>query len=135
MWTVASRLKLALAAALLLAFVVSPLVLVDRAAADGEDVDIDEIDKVKRGKERVQIRAEVGEGGLTCQLKIKYADGNADSPDDVVSNKHGICEMYFTVPDRRTVVGEAIAKLNVVTKKGGEYGKTSKTFMVRDRRS
>ena len=109
-------------------------VAVSRAWAASDDIEIDEIGKVKRGKSRVLVRADVGQSGLICQLKVKYVDGNADSPDDVLSNSRGICEIYFDVPDRQSVVGEAVAKLKVVTKKGGEKGKTARSFTVRDGR-
>jgi hypothetical protein len=103
-------------------------------AEDDDEIEIDEIEKVKRGEERVTFRADVKKSGLVCKLKIKYADGEADSPDDVESDKKGICELTFDVPTRRSVVGDATAKLKVETKKGTDHGKASRNFQVRDRR-
>jgi len=108
---------------------------VPTALADSDDdVSIDEIGKVKRGKENVKLRADVGKSGLICKFKLKYADGNADSLDDVESNKKGICETAFDVPDRKTAVGDAIVKLKVETKKGDDKGKATRWFTVSDRR-
>ena len=135
MRTLMFRLNRTLAVALLLAVLAAPLGPAGRAVADDIDIKMDEIGRVKRGKENVHLKVDVGESGLVCQLKLKYADGNADSPDDVVSGKNGICELYFNVPDRDSVVGNAIAKLKVVTKKGKEKGKTSQAFTVRNGRS
>jgi hypothetical protein len=49
-------------------------------------------------------------------------------------NKSGICELTFDVPTRKSVVGDATAKLKVETKKGTDRGKASRNFQVRDRR-
>jgi hypothetical protein len=124
----------ALGAALLAAVVTLPVHPSSNVVAASGDADITEIDTAKRGKAHVLVRAEVGDSGLICQLKIKYTDGNADTPDDVISNSKGICEMYFDVPNRRSVVGEAVAKLTVLNKKGKDVAKTSRWFTVRDRR-
>jgi hypothetical protein len=101
---------------------------------DEIEIEIDEIEKVKRGEERVRFRADVKKSGLVCKLKIKYADGEADSPDDVESDKKGICELTFDVPNRKAAVGDATAKLKVETTKGADRGKASRNFQVRDRR-
>lgn len=104
-------------------------------AKSDDDITIDDIGRVKRGKEHVLVHADVGKAGLTCKLKLKYADGNADSPDDVESDKHGICDIYFDAPDRKTAVGDAIAKLKVVTSKNEDRGKAARMFSVRDGRN
>ena len=103
-------------------------------AEDDDEIEIDDIEKVKRGEERVTFRADVKKSGLVCKLRIKYADVEADSPDDVESDKKGICEFTFDVPTRKSVVGDATAKLKVETKKGTDRGKASRNFQVRDRR-
>jgi hypothetical protein len=103
-------------------------------AEDDDEIEIDEMEKVKRGEEGIKFRADVKKSGLVCKLKIKYADGEADSPDDVESDKKGICELTFDVPSRKSVVGDATAKLKVETKKGTDRGKASRNFQVRDRR-
>ena len=102
--------------------------------AGSDDISIDEIDRVKRGKENVQLRADVGRSGMVCQFKVKYADGNADKLDDVESDKKGICETRFDVPNRKSVVGDAVVKLKVEMKKGSDEGKASRGFTVTDRR-
>ena len=109
-----------------------PSVSVALAASD--DVSIDSIDKVKRGKQDVKLRAEVGRTGLVCIFKIKYADGNVDTIGDVESKKSGVCETEFDVPDRKGAVGDATVKLKVETKRGEDRGKASRNFAVSDRR-
>lgn len=42
--------------------------------------------------------------------------------------------MRFDVPDRKSVVGDAIAKLRVVNGSGDEIARTSRSFQVRDGR-
>ncbi|MCC6179289.1 MAG: hypothetical protein IT305_28620 [Chloroflexi bacterium] len=128
------RLRRALVIGIVLAPLALPALYGGSLNAESGDIDIDEIGRVKRGKERVSVRVEVHDEGLTCQLKVKYADGNADSPDDVQSNSKGVCELLFDVPERRSVVGDAIAKVKVVNKKGKEVGRSSRTFQVRDGR-
>jgi hypothetical protein len=104
------------------------------ARAEDDEIEIDDIEKVKRGEEGVTFRADVKKSGLICKLKIKYDDGEADSPDDVESDRKGICELSFDVPNRKSVVGNATAKLKVETKKGADRGKASRNFEIRDRR-
>ena len=111
------------------AIVMSPTVW-----AGSDDFEIDEIDKVKRGKEHVQVRADVGKSGLICKIKIKYADGSVDNLDEIESNRKGVCEGEFDVPDRKSVVGDAIVKIKLETKKGDDRGKASRGFTVSDRR-
>jgi hypothetical protein len=143
----------ALAVAVLLMLAPLPLATVDRAFtprdattvllpaapttawADSDEFEIDDIGKVKRGEKHIKVSANVGESGLICQVKLKYPDGNADALDKVESDKKGICEFDFDVPDRRSAVGDAIAKLKVETKKGADKGKATRSFFVRDRRS
>ncbi len=109
-----------------------PSSLIDAPTRTSDDeVSLEEIGKVKRGKEHVLVVGQVGDSGLVCKLKLKYADGNADSPDDVISDKDGICVMFFDVPDRRSVAGDAIAKLRVETTRGKFKGKTSQGFTVK----
>jgi hypothetical protein len=98
---------------------------------DENDVSLEDLGRVKRGKKNVLVIAQAGGEGLVCQLKLKYADGNTDSPDDVISDKHGTCTMYFDVPKRKAIVGDAIAKLRIETGKGKYKGKTSRVFNVR----
>jgi len=96
-----------------------------------DDVSLEDIGKVKRGKEHVLVVAQAGGSGRVCKLKLKYADGNADSPDSVVSDNDGICLMFFDVPDRDSVAGQAIAKLRVETAKGKFKGKDARIFTVK----
>jgi hypothetical protein len=118
----------------MLVLVVAALVVAPEATAwaksDDDDIEIDDIGRVKQGKEHVRVRVDVHESGRTCSLKVKYADGNADSPDDVTSNKNGICLIYFDVPDRSSVVGVAIAKVTV-TEGREDRGKSARIFTVR----
>lgn len=134
MGAMTGRMKRMLVVGALLAPLVLPALYGGTLSAASGDIDIDEIGRVKRGKEKVSVRVEVHEEGLICQLKVKYADGNADSPDDVLSNSKGVCELLFDVPDRKSVVGDAVAKVKVVTKKGKEVGRSSRGFQVRDGR-
>jgi hypothetical protein len=96
-----------------------------------DDVSLEDLGKIKRGKEHVLVVGQAGGAGLVCKLKLKYGDGNADSPDDVISDKDGVCVMFFDVPDRKSVAGDAIAKLRVETTKGKFKGKTSQGFTVK----
>lgn len=134
MGALGKRLTRILVLGVLIAPMAMPLLYGGSAGAEVGDVDIDEIGRVKRGKEGASVRIEVHDEGLICQLKIKYADGNADTPDDVVSNSKGVCEITFDVPDRKSVVGDAVAKVRVVNKKGKEVGRSSRAFQVRDGR-
>jgi hypothetical protein len=99
-----------------------------------DEIEIDEIEKVKRGEKNVTIRSRVEKSGLICKLKIKYADGDVDTVGDDETDKDGTCVIRFDVPDRKSVVGDAIAKLTVETKKGAERGRASRYFSIRDRR-
>jgi hypothetical protein len=107
---------------------------VPTAWADSDEFEIDDIGRVKRGEEKVKVLVDVKQSGLICLLKLKYPDGNADSIDKVESDKKGICEITFDVPDRKSAVGDAIAKLKVETKKGSDKGKATRYFYVRDKR-
>lgn len=98
---------------------------------DENDVSLEDLGRLKRGKKNVLVIGQAGGEGLVCQLKLKYADGNTDSPEDVISDRHGTCTMYFDVPKRKTIVGDAIAKLRIETSKGKYKGKTSRVFNVR----
>lgn len=131
MRTMQSRLTLALAFAMILA--AEPLLPAPPARADDE-IEIDDVGKVKRGEKNVKIRADVGKSDLICKLKIKYPDGDADTVGETESDKKGICEISFDVPERKSVVGDATAKLKVETKKGADRGKASRNFLIRDRR-
>ena len=104
------------------------------AWADDDDIDINDFGKVKRGEKDVRFRADVKRSGLICSLKIKYADGDADTVGDDESNDDGICTIDFDVPERKSVVGDATAKLKVETKRGADRGKASRNFQIRDRR-
>jgi hypothetical protein len=131
MRTMQSRLTMALAFARILAAV--PLLPAPPARADDE-IEIDDVGKVKRGEKNVKIRADVGKSDLICTLKIKYPDGNADTVGEDESDRNGVCEISFNVPARKSVVGDATAKLKVETKKGADRGKASRNFLIRDRR-
>jgi len=50
------------------------------------------------------------------------------------SNKKGICEISVDLPDRKSIVGDATAKLKVEAKNEDDRGKASRNFSVRDRR-
>lgn len=130
-----ARLPRLLGIAILVTALGLPVLPAEPASAGTDDPKLDEIGRLKRGRKDVPVRIDVGDVGMTCQLKLKYADGNADTPDDVISNSKGICEMRFDVPDRKSVVGDAIAKVKVLNKKGGEVGRTSGPFQVRDGRN
>jgi hypothetical protein len=101
---------------------------------DDIDIDIDNIGKVKRGAKKVMFTAEVQESDLICTLSIKYADGDVDTVGNDESDKHGHCEISFDVPDRKSVIGDATAKLKVETKTGDDRGKDSRSFYVRGKR-
>ena len=130
-----SRLPLSIGAAILVTVLGLPVLPAERAVAGSDDPKLDEIGRIKRGRQNVPVRVDVRDAGMTCQLKLKYPDGNADTPDDVISNSKGICELRFDVPDRKSAVGDAIAKVRVLNKKGGEVGRTSGPFQVRDGRN
>jgi hypothetical protein len=104
------------------------------ALADDDEIEIDDMEKVKRGEKDIMFRADVKKSGLVCRLKIKYADGDVDTVGQDESDKKGICAISFDVPERRSVVGDATAKLRVETKRGADRGKASRNFLVRDRR-
>jgi hypothetical protein len=135
MRSLSARLTRLFGAVILVAVVGLPALPAERAMAGPDDPKLDEIGRIKRGRKDVPVRIDVGDVGMTCQLKLKYADGNADTPDDVISNSKGICDMRFDVPDRKSAVGDAIAKVKVLNKKGGEVGRTSGPFQVRDGRN
>lgn len=92
---------------------------------------IDDIGNVRRGEDNVLIRAHVRKSGLTCELSVKYADGSKDSPDDVTSDSNGTCSMHVDVPNRKAVVGNAVATVRVVDSKGKEQAKKDASFKVR----
>ena len=74
-----SRLTVALVAALTF---VAPFVLMPTPpvwADDDVDIDIDDLEKVKRGEKKVMFRADVEKADLICTLSIKYADGDTDT--------------------------------------------------------
>lgn len=104
------------------------------AADDDVDIDIDNIGKVKRGAKKLMFRADVEQSDLICTLTVKYADGDVDTVGNDESDKNGQCEISFDVPDRKSVIGDATAKLKVETKAGDDRGKDSKGFYVRGKR-
>ena len=127
------RRAVTLAAALVLAAV--PMLPASPAwADDDEEIEIKDVGKIKRGEKDVKLRADVDKSDLVCYWRIKYADGNTDTVGEDESDKDGICEVEFEVPDRKSVVGDATIKLRVETKKGADRGKASRNFFVRDRR-
>ena len=126
-----TRCGIAVAVALILA--TAPVLPTLPAWAD-DDVEIADIGKVKRGEKNVKVRVDVKKSDLICKLRIKYPDGDTDTVGEDESDRDGICEISFDIPDRKSVVGDAIAKLKVETKKGTDRGKASRNFSVRDRR-
>lgn len=102
--------------------------------ADDDDIDIDDLGKVKRGEKDVRFRADIKKSGLICSLRVKYADGDVDTVGDDESNDDGICVIDFDVPDRKSVVGYATVKLKVETKRGTDRANVSRNFEVRGRR-
>jgi hypothetical protein len=126
-----SRLTVALIAALTF---VAPFVLMPTPSAWADDVDIDDIGKVKRGEKKVMFRADVEKSDLICTLSVKYADGDTDTVGNDESDKNGKCEIAFDLPDRKSIVGNATAKLKVETRTGADRGKASKNFNIRGRR-
>ena len=131
MRSIQRRLAVAVVAALLLA--TTPVLPALPALADDE-FEIDDVGKVKRGEKEITLRADVGKPDLICTWRVKYADGNTDTVGKDESEKNGVCEVEFDVPDRKSVVGDATVKLKVETKKGTDRGKASRNFTVRDRR-
>jgi len=131
MRSIQRRLAVAVAAALLLA--TAPVLPALPALADDE-FEIDDVGRVKRGEKEITLRADVGKPDLICTWRIKYADGNTDTVGEDESEKNGVCEVEFDVPDRKSVVGDATVKLKIETKKGTDRGKASRNFTVRDRR-
>lgn len=127
-----TRRGVAVAVALILA--TAPVLPTPPAWADDDDIEIDDIGKVKRGEKNVKVRIDVGKSDLICKLRIKYPDGDTDTVGEDESDRDGICEISFDIPERKSVVGDAIAKLKVETKKGTDRGKASRSFSVRDRR-
>lgn len=91
----------------------------------------DPIPTQTRGTRDVAARATVGQSGLICRLSIQYRDDEGDSPDPVVSDARGVCTIHFDVPERRTVIGTASAKLKVTNTKGVTKGKASRSFQVK----
>lgn len=126
-----TRLGVAVAVALILA--TAPVLPTLPAWAD-DDVEIADVGKVKRGEKNVKVRVDVKKSDLICKLRIKYPDGDTDTVGEDESDRDGICEISFDIPERKSVVGDAIAKLKVETKKGTDRGKASRNFSVRDRR-
>ncbi len=133
MRSIQTRLGVALVASLILA--ATPVFpTLTTWAADDLDIEIDDVGKVKRGEKDILFRADVGKSDLVCTLKVKYPDGDTDTVGEDETDKNGVCEIKFDVPERRSVVGDATAKLKVETKKGTDRGKASRNFLVRDRR-
>lgn len=127
-----TRLGIAVAVALILATL--PVLPTLPASADDDDIEIDDIGKVKRGEKDVKVRVDVGKSDLICKLRIKYPDGDTDTVGEDESDRDGICEISFDIPERKSVVGDATARLKVETKKGTDRGKASRSFLIRDRR-
>lgn len=94
-------------------------------------VTIDPISSQQRGNRGVLLRASNAPPGLLCRLNVKYRDGEADSPDDVLVDSSGVCSIHFDVADRRTAIGTASAKLKVVNARGVTKGKASRSFSVK----
>jgi hypothetical protein len=92
---------------------------------------IEPIGSQKRGTRGVLLTASTGLPGTICRLNIKYRDGEADSPDDVLADARGVCSIQFDVADRRSAVGTADARLKVVTTDGITRGKASRSFSVK----
>ena len=54
-------------------------------------ISLNPIASVKHGKTGVPILANTSKKGLTCDMKIKYANGSTDSLDSVTSDVNKVC--------------------------------------------
>ncbi|MCC6175511.1 MAG: hypothetical protein IT305_09440 [Chloroflexi bacterium] len=94
-------------------------------------ISIREIGNVKRGKDNVLVEATVDAAGRTCRLKLKYVNGNEDSPDAVLSDANKVCTFSFDVPSSRSVLGDAKATVRIEDSRGTLKGQKSITFDVK----
>jgi len=99
--------------------------------AGAESATLDDFGSVKRGKRDVRVTATVAKVGRTCELKIKYANGDADTPDAVTADANKVCALTFDVSDERDAVGKAKAELTVKDGKGKKVTSVSRTFTVK----
>ena len=99
--------------------------------SSSESVTLDDISSVKHGKSGVEITASVSKAGLTCDLKIKYADGSSDSPDSVTSAKDKTCTFEIDIPNNSGVAGDATAEVILKDASGKKLASDKKSFTVK----
>ena len=94
--------------------------------SSSESVTINDIASVKHGKQNFQITASVAKTSRTCELKVKWHNGDEDSPDPVAADSNKNCTMTINVPD--DAAGDAKATVTVKDNKGNKVASDSKTF-------
>lgn len=103
----------------------------DKNKSGSGTVTLDSIPSVKHGKSGFEITATVSKAGLTCDLKIKYADGSGDHPDSVTSDKDKSCTFQVDIPDDSGVAGEASAEVTLKDADGKKLASDKKSFTVK----
>lgn len=92
---------------------------------------LDSIASVKHGKSGVEITASVSKADLTCDLKLRYANGSTDSPDSVTSDKDKVCSFSVDIPDDSDVAGTAAAELTLHDSNGKKLASDKKDFTIK----
>src|SRR5436190_9043297 len=78
------------------------------------------------GKASLEIKGKVAKGGRTCDLDVKWKDGQTSSATSTARNDK-ICEMHVAVPSSSGVKGTATANLTV-RDDGNKVASASATF-------
>ena len=95
-----------------------------------ESAKFEEIGNAKRGKSDFEIKIKVSKSEWTCELKIKWNNGDTTS-DEEDANDDKICEFSIEVPKERDTVGDATATVTVRNANGKKVASAKKTFEVK----
>ena len=97
------------------------------------DAVVAEIARAERGEDTVYVRVHATKADMKCHMKVKFADGSVAQPPRVTADANGICILHFDVPERGSVVGPALLKVDIYNKRNDLRAKVVQDFAVFDR--
>ena len=96
------------------------------------DLVVAEIARAERGEDLVYVRIQTTKPNMQCHMRVKFADGSVAQPPRVTADETGGCILHFDVPDRSSVIGLALMKVDILNKRGQERAKLVQDFAVFD---
>lgn len=97
------------------------------------DATIAEIARAERGDDTVYVRILTTKPDMQCSMRVKFADASVAQPPRVMGDANGVCILHFDVPNRGSVVGPALMKVDIYNKRGQVRAKLVQDFAVFDR--